>query len=144
MLENYIKRNHIQQFMIKYIYIELNVSCHSMFCGYKKGTDLMYVWIVHFGIYGLGLWCLTSLSTIFQFCHVRYIGAGNWSNWRKPPTCCQTLINFMTQCCIQYTLPHDSNITTLEVIGTDCIDSCKSNYHRSWQQQPLVIYIWHE
>jgi hypothetical protein len=32
----------------------------------------------------LGLWCLTSLSTIFQL--YRFIGGGNWSTRRKPPT----------------------------------------------------------
>jgi hypothetical protein len=34
---------------------------------------------------GLGLWCLTSLSTIFQLC---FIGGGNW---RKPQTCHKSL-----------------------------------------------------
>ena len=40
------------------------------------------------------------------------------------------LTNFVTLCCIKYTLPWMGfELTTLVVIGTDCIGSCKSNYH---------------
>ena len=37
-----------------------------------------------------------------------------------------SLTNFMTWCCIKYTLPE---LTMLVVIGTDCIGGYKSNYH---------------
>jgi hypothetical protein len=38
--------------------------------------------------------------------------------------------NFITECYIEYTLPWTGfEMTTLVVIGTDCIGSCKSNYH---------------
>ena len=50
-------------------------------------------------------------------------------NQRKPLTCRTSLTNFITSC-TEYTLPWTGfKLTTLVVIGTDCIGSCKSNYH---------------
>ena len=59
-----------------------------------------------------------------------FIGGGNWNTWRKQPNCRKSLTNFITYCCIEYTSPWTQfELTTLVVIGTDCIGSCKSNYH---------------
>ena len=47
---------------------------------------------------GLGLWCLTPLSTIIQLYRivaVSFIGRGNRSTRRKPPTCRKFLTNFI-------------------------------------------------
>jgi hypothetical protein len=48
---------------------------------------------------GGGLWFMVFnvLSTIFQLYRgVSFIGGGNWSTWRKPPTCHKSLTNFIT------------------------------------------------
>jgi hypothetical protein len=48
----------------------------------------------------------------------------------KPPTCHKSLTIFTTYYCIEYTSHWTGfEITTSVVIGTDCIGSCKSNYH---------------
>jgi len=61
---------------------------------------------------------------------VSFIGGGNQSTRRKPPTCCKYLTNFITYCCIEYTSPWVGfKLTTLVVIGADCIGNCKSIYH---------------
>ena len=76
-------------------------------------------------------WCLTPLSTIFPLYRaVNFIGGGNWSARRKLPTCNKSLTNVITYCCIEYTSPWAGfELTTLVVICTECIGSCKSKYH---------------
>ena len=50
--------------------------------------------------------------------------------WGNPPICRKSLTNFITECCIEYTSQWAGfEFTTLVVIGTDCIGSCKSNCH---------------
>jgi hypothetical protein len=47
--------------------------------------------------YGLGLSCLTRFLTLFQLYRgVSFIGGGNRSTRRKPPTCRKSLTNFIT------------------------------------------------
>ena len=56
----------------------------------------------------------------------------------------QTLLH--NQCCIEYTSPWAGfELTTLMMIGTDCIGSCKSNNHITmtapWYLMPVSIDI---
>jgi hypothetical protein len=60
---------------------------------------------------------------------VSFIVGGNWSTWRESLTSHKSLTNFITICCIEYTSPWTGfELTTLVVIGTDCIGSC-NKYH---------------
>ena len=61
---------------------------------------------------------------------VSFIGGGNRSTRRKPLTCCKSLTNCITYCCIEYTSPWTLfERTTFVVMCTDCTGSCQSNYH---------------
>ena len=77
---------------------------------------------------GLGLWCLTSLSIIFQLyrngqlCWI--VGVGNR---RKPPLVTDKLYHIMLYWVHLAWVRFE--LTMLVVIGTDCIGSYIANYH---------------
>ena len=62
-------------------------------------------------LWWLRLWCLMPFQQYFSYIvAVSFIGGGNWSSRRKPPTCHKSPTNFITKCCIEYTSPeYDSN-----------------------------------
>jgi len=77
------------------------------------------------------LWFLTPLSTIFK---IYRDGQFYW--WKKPKCPEKTtdlpLVTDKLYHIIMYRIYHawaGFELTTLVVIGTDCIGSCKSNYH---------------
>ena len=84
-----------------------------------------YLWL------GLGLCCLMPLSTIFQL----YLG-GQFYWWRKTEYPEKTTdlpqvtdkLNHITMYQVHHSWP-GFKLTTLVVIGIDCIGSCKFNIH---------------
>jgi hypothetical protein len=92
---------------------------------------------------GLGLWCLTPHSTIFQLYRcVTFICEGNLSigenHWSAQVT--DKLYHLMLY--LVHLTWARFELTTLVVIGTDCIASYKSNHHtiQPWLA-PVLIWI---
>jgi hypothetical protein len=77
------------------------------------------------------IWMNLGKSVKFPYWQKSNIGINTYrGTQRKPPTCRKSLTNLITWCCIEYTSPWAGfELTTLVMIGTDCIGDCISNYH---------------
>jgi hypothetical protein len=87
-------------------------------CRSRRGRDRIYL-------------CNQCISPL-KYVAVSFICRGNWSTWRKQKTCCKSLTNSITKCCIEYTSPSTGfKLTTLEVICTDCTGRYDHEWGRS-------------
>jgi hypothetical protein len=82
--------------------------------------------------------CLTPLSTTFQLYRGgQFFWCKKLDDPGKPLTCRKSLTNIML-----YTSSWSRfALTTSVVIGTDCTDSCKSNYHTITATIPTRIMV---
>ena len=85
----------------------------------------------------VGIIVFSDLQQLFSYIVV-VIFIGGWTRG-KPPSCRKSLTN--THCCIEYTsIWVKFELTTLVVIGTDYIGSCKSNYQTIMTKTALSVY----
>ena len=96
-----------------------------------RSFDLMFIFLtwVFEHRWGVVLWDLTPLSTLFQYMvAVSFIGGGHRNTRRKPPTQLTGKNYHMVLCRIHLAWAW-YELTTLVVICTDCIAIFKSHNH---------------
>jgi hypothetical protein len=98
---------------------------------YTKGVIYIacYFKWVKMGCLKFAWWCVTPLSAIFQLYRG---GQCYWWTKLEDPEKTTDLLQVTVKCyhIMLYITPWSRfELTTVVVIGTDCIGSCKSNYH---------------
>ena len=92
-------------------------------------------------VFGLILWGLRHFQQYFSYIvAISFIGGGNRKIRRKPPTCRKLLTNFSHNVVLlALSVSRTHNISG--DIGTDCIGSCKSNYHTTTSTTALPVHF---
>jgi len=118
------------QFAIVYHKILPKFHCH---CAGQYRSGVMSLSILKISLVDgfLNISLPQYVSFCFGLVWVSFIGGGNQSTQRKPPTCRKQLT-----ICMYHIMLHRIQLTisgiltqNLVVICTDCTGSCKSNYH---------------
>ena len=110
---------------------------------------LVYIWSgnanLNYIVYNT---CINNISV--NIVAISFIGIGSHSTWRRAPTCCMSLSNFITWSWIKYVYILPWAVIkwhTIVVIHTVCIQTCKSKYsHNSYwyggQYQDIQTAHW--
>ena len=61
--------------------------------------------------------------------------------WKKPPTCCKSLTNFITMLYRIHLTWEGFELIILVVMGTDCTGNCKSIYHAITATKDHQLYV---
>ena len=81
----------------------------------------------------------SSISTLLVT--VSFIDGGNLNTREKMHTCCKSLTDVITWCCNEYISSWVVfELTTLLVIGTDCMRLLQINYHAITSMTAHIIY----
>ena len=122
-----------------YILVVLNICTLWLFYIFVHSGCVTYMFICLFV-----WWCLTPFQQYFRYIvAVSFIGGGNRKTRENHRSTCRNISHWQTLSHnVVYTLPWSRfELTTSVVIGTDCIGSCKSNYHTITTTTAPVTYI---
>jgi hypothetical protein len=143
------KLNAILNMKINFLYhnsmkVGVELKCWSMQINIRQFSIMKSItlcpYTLHRKRFGLGLWCLAPLSTIFQL-----NSGGQFYWWKKSEYQEKTTdlwqVTDNLNGCIEYAM-NGIEFTTLVVMDTDCTCSCKSNHHTTTTTAFYVTLIY--